>query len=331
MPELRQDLLSGDWVIFAPERGDRPDHLDRTRPEETDPAHCPFCPEHEHLTPPAILAWDEHKKGVIGSDWAVRVFANLYPALRVEGKVDARPDGFYDCMNGVGAHEIVVLSPRHGARPSALPPAQWRLVLDAFQARIHDLRGDMRMRHIQVFLNHGDRGGATQPHAHAQLLALPVVPPRVQQRAQRMHDHFTRRGRCMLCDIRAVEQKEKERIFLDTALITGFVPYAAVQPFAMWLIPATHLARFEDAESVDLDAMAAALHEALVRMDRLLERPDFQMVIHSAPFHGDGAPWRHWFIEILPVLSGTGGFEHATACRINTVLPEEAAAALADG
>ena len=76
--------------------------------------------------------------------------------------------------------------------------------------------------------------------------------------------------------------------------------------------------------------MAAALNDALTRMDRLLDRPDFQLVIHGAPFHGDGTAWRHWFIVILPVLSGTGGFEHATGCRINTVLSEQAAKALAD-
>ncbi|MDY0296731.1 MAG: galactose-1-phosphate uridylyltransferase [Acidobacteriota bacterium] len=329
MPELRQDPLSGDWVIFAPERGTRPDHLDRPRPEETDPDICPFCPGHEHLTPPAILAWKKDGHASSGSDWAVRVFANLYPALRVEGEVAARPDGFYDCMNGIGAHEIVVLTPDHRARPSGLSAGHWRLVLDACQSRIRDLRGDIRLRHIQLFLNHGYRGGATQPHAHAQLLALPLVPPRVQQRAQRMQDHFSRRGRCLLCDIRAVELDEKERVFMDSGRVTGFVPYAAVHPFTMWLVPATHLARFEDADAASLDAMAAALQESLAGMDRLLERPDFQVVIHSAPFHEDGAAWRHWFIEILPVLSGTGGFEHATGCRINTVLPEEAATALA--
>ena len=330
MPELRQEPLSGDWVIYAPERGIRPDHLGQPRPEETDPALCPFCPGHEHLTPPALLTWNMDGGGVSGSGWSVRVFPNLYPALRVEGEVDARPDGFFDRMNGVGAHEVVVLTPEHRARPADLSPGHWRCVLNALQARIRDLRGDIRLQHIQVFLNHGARGGATQPHAHAQLLALPVVPPHVQRRAQHLEDHFNRRGRCLICDIRAVELEERRRIFLDASRVTGFVPYAAVQPFAMWLVPRTHLARFEDADAGALDGMATALRNALGKMDRLLERPDFQVVIHSAPFHGDGAPWRHWFVEILPVLTGTGGFEHATGCRINTVLPEEAAAALSE-
>jgi len=329
MPQLRQDPLSGDWVIFAPERSDRPDHLDRPKPEETDPAHCPFCPGHEHLTPAALLAWNANGSEPAAGDWAVRVFPNLYPALRVEGTVDARPDGFYDRMNGVGAHEVVVLTPEHRARPADLSPGQWRRVLNAFQSRIRDLRGDIRLRHIQAFINHGYRGGATQPHAHAQLLALPVVPPRVKDRAQRLREHFDSRGRCLICDIRAIEAKEGSRVFLDASRVTGFVPYAAVSPFAMWLVPYTHLARFEDADNASLDGMAAALHDALGRMDRLLDRPDFQLAVHSSPFHGDGAAWRHWYVEILPTLSGTGGFEHVTGCRINTVLPEEAAAALA--
>lgn len=325
MPEMRQDPLSGDWVIFAPDRRHRPSHLDAPRPEETPQSHCPFCPGHESMTPPEIMVRHAPDK----SGWMVRVFPNRYPALRVEGTVDARPDGFFDRMNGVGAHEVVVITPDHAARPAALSAEQWRVILDVIQARILDLRGDGRLKHIQVFQNHGHGGGATQPHAHAQLVALPVVPPRVNRRSERMRGHFERRGRCLICDLLSVELEERSRVFLDDARVVGFVPYAAPRSFTMWLVPQRHGARFEEAPADVLNGIAAALPDCLGRMDRLLERPDYQLVLHSAPFRGDGAEWRHWFIEILPVLTGTGGFEHATGCLINTVFPEEAAKALA--
>ncbi len=328
MGEMRLDLLSGEWVIFAPERRRRPSHLDGPRPEETDPARCPFCPGHEDMTPPEIMALRPRGGAGTGSGWTVRVFPNLYPALRVEGEVDARPDGIFDRMNGVGAHEILVMTPDHDARPGDLAPECWRSVLGVIQTRIRDLRGDGRLKHIQVFQNHGFRGGATQPHAHVQLIALPVVPPRLKRQSERMQGHFERRGRCLICDLLSVELEERSRVFLDDSRTVGFVPYAAPQPFTMWLVPRTHGARFEEASAETLDGMSAAISSSLGRLDRILERPDFQLVLHSAPFRGDGALWRHWFIEILPVLAGTGGFEHATGCRINTVFPEEAAQAL---
>jgi UDPglucose--hexose-1-phosphate uridylyltransferase len=40
--------------------------------------------------------------------WQVRVVPNRAPLLRVEGDATRHADGFYDRMDGVGAHEVIV-------------------------------------------------------------------------------------------------------------------------------------------------------------------------------------------------------------------------------
>ena len=103
MPELRKDPLLGRWVIVATERGQRPGGFIREpRDMGEDPASCPFCEGNESMTPPEIMA--------LGG---VRVVPNMYPALRVEGNLERRGHGMYDLMSGVGAHEVVIESPRH--------------------------------------------------------------------------------------------------------------------------------------------------------------------------------------------------------------------------
>ena len=62
MPNLRQDPLTGEWVIVATERARRPETFAPPKKEKkiTLPSsveNCPFCPGNEHMTPPEVLAY----------------------------------------------------------------------------------------------------------------------------------------------------------------------------------------------------------------------------------------------------------------------------------
>jgi len=47
--------------------------------------------------------------------WQVRVTPHLRPLYRIEGEAQRRAEGIYDKMRGLGAHEVVVESPKHDA------------------------------------------------------------------------------------------------------------------------------------------------------------------------------------------------------------------------
>ena len=91
-------------------------------------------------------------------------------------------DGLFDRMNGIGAHEVIIESPEHTARLATLHrQAASRTFSWAFRDRMLDLKKDRRFRYILIFKNHGEAAGASLEHPHSQLIALPIVPKRVQE------------------------------------------------------------------------------------------------------------------------------------------------------
>ena len=78
VPRLRQDPTTNEWVIFATDRGKRPDDFSAKDPGtdyQTSP--CAFCPGNEAATPPAVLTLS----GQDSSAWSVRVVPNKFAAL----------------------------------------------------------------------------------------------------------------------------------------------------------------------------------------------------------------------------------------------------------
>src|SRR5258707_5516745 len=106
MSEFRRDPIQGRWVVFSPERKQRP--VEFTPPSLQDHSFDPFLEGHEHLTPREVYAYRPGSSTSNSSGWKVRVVPNRYPALRVEGDLAPQPVGFYDKMNGLGAHEIII-------------------------------------------------------------------------------------------------------------------------------------------------------------------------------------------------------------------------------
>ena len=177
MPELRKDPISGRWVVISTERGKRPSDF-KTIPvsQESDSKSCPFDEGSEHLTPKEILAWRRADTKPDGPGWDVRVTANKFPALIIEGDIQRRGKGILDYMSGIGAHEVIIETPRHNITLAEMEDAQIEKILWAYKQRILDLEKDPRFRYILVFRNYGKEGGASLSHPHSQIIATPITP-----------------------------------------------------------------------------------------------------------------------------------------------------------
>ena len=75
----------------------------------------------------------------------------------------------------------------------------------------------------------------------------------------------------------------------------------------------------------EYESLARMLKLVLSRMDKALERPPFNLIIHSAPLSEEVSEDYHWHVEIMPKLTRTAGFESGTGFYINPTSPEEAA------
>lgn len=330
MPELRKDPITGRWVIIAAERAMRPSDFIRQPAVPTGGRFCPFCPGNESKTPPEVLAYRPGGGRPNEPGWTLRVVPNKFPALRVEGDLNRQGEGVYDRMNGVGAHEVVIETPDHMLTLSELSEKQVEDVFWAMRDRIVDLRRDKRLRYIIVFKNHGAAAGATLEHTHSQLIALPVVPKRAQEELDGSRRYFDYRERCIFCDILRQESDSGARVVLESEHFLAITPYASRFPFETWILPKRHASHFEASEIPEMQNLGWIQRAILRKIDKVLERPAYNLMIHSSPVQEGAMAHYHWHIEIIPKLTNAAGFEWGTGFYINPTPPEEAARFLRD-
>ena len=300
MARLVEDLC-GDGILISPGRAARPYDF-RSRSEER-LARCPFCPGHEAQTPPEVFAVrDDGASDSPG--WQLRVIPNLYPAAPRE------PSG-----GGVfGIHEVIVESPRHTARLGDLSQQELFLVLSAWRGRFRDARLDERMEYGLIFKNQGPIAGASLEHPHSQFIALPFVPKRVRAQVR----GFQRGG------YRAQVQRELEsldHLVVTSRRLAAISPKASRFSYTLWVMPKLSESRFEECDDGLLEEAATLLGRLLRALDGMLHRPDYHLLVHTAPF-GEDPYW--WHIELFPRLNRVAGFEWATGVFLNQVAPEEA-------
>jgi UDPglucose--hexose-1-phosphate uridylyltransferase len=328
VPELRKDPVTGRWVIISTDRQKRPNDFRLEKSASTGREHCPFCPGREAMTPPEILSYRQNGGAPNTPGWDLRVVPNKYPALQVEGTIDREGEGIFDRMNGIGAHEVIIETPDHDRSLALMSEPELERVLWAYRERMVDLKQDHRLRYILVFKNHGAAAGATLEHPHSQLIALPIVPDFVREELEGARLHYQMKERCVYCDVVRQELGDGRRVIQENADIVALAPYAPRFAFETWLLPKRHGARYENAPRHEYESLARLLKSVLQRLDRALESPPFNLIIHTSPFSEDVSQLYHWHIEILPKLTRVAGFEWGTGFYINPTPPEEAARVL---
>jgi len=309
--EIRVDALSGLRTIVAPERAAR-------LAERGDP----FAEGNESQTPPELYALRPQGGEPDTPGWRVRVFAYRYPALAGDG-APPPPDAkapLFTALAGSGAHEVIVNSPRPVEALSQLDAQELALALEVWRTR---MRAHPQAACLHLFVNEGERGGATRAHTHAQLLALDFVPALIARERERFGAYAAQTmGQQLLDDIVSEEVRRRERIVAidDEAVLLS--PYAATLPYQLMLVPRRPRMRFED----DGPTGAALLHDALGRLARRFEEgPPLNLWIRTAP---RGAEHFCWRIDIVPRLNAIAGLELGSGLHLNSVTPEQAAAEL---
>ena len=325
MPELRKDPITGRWVIIATDRAKRPTDFIHEPTKATNGGFCPFCYGNEAKTPPEILAYRSDGSAPNSPGWAVRVVPNKFPALGIEGDLGRQGEGLFDKMNGIGAHEVIIETPEHGLTLAQLPDRGVEDVLWAFRDRVLDLKKDRRFRYILIFKNHGEAAGASLEHPHTQLIALPIVPKRVREEVDGSRQYYTMKERCIYCDMIRQELDSKIRVVEENNDFITLEPYAPRFPFETWILPKAHESHFENCQTHIYQNLAKAVKNLLGRVEKILESPAYNLVIHTSPLMEASNDHYHWHVEMMPRLTRVAGFEWGTGFYINPTPPEEAA------
>lgn len=324
MPELRRDPIIGRWVIIAKERGRRPtDFIIAEEPVRG--GFCPLCEGNEHTTPHEVLAYGRSHFAPDTPGWSLRVVPNKFPALVIEGDLGKEGEGIYDKMNGIGAHEVIIETPRHDDVLHQMPVTQIKLILMSYRDRMLDLMRDMRFRYIIVFKNFKRAAGASLEHSHSQLIALPIVPYLIQEEINSCLRYFDYKERCVFCDIIRQELATGSRIVCENSNFITICPFAPRSPFEMWLLPKRHISTYTDLDDSMLDSLAQIFSETMKRLNAAIPNVPYNYMLHTSPLKQLNIEHYHWHIEIMPKTTMVAGFEWGTGFYINTTPPEEAA------
>jgi len=320
--ELRQDVVTGDWVIIATGRAKRPEEFAEEEKEtikEDSEKKCFFCfPEMTGQEEDVLIYQDEE------GSWSLRVFHNKYPAVSRTREVKHMEEGPYFAMDGVGYHEIIVTRD-HKRQIALMEKEAVAEVIDAYQERYIDLMNKKSVKYVDIFHNHGSKAGASIPHPHSQLMAIPVISPYVQSELDGAEIYHRSNQHCVYCSMVEWEREKGKRIIFENDNFIALCPFASRVAFEVWVMPKKHSPYFERISSENKVQLAEALQKAVGKIYGALNNPDYNFYLHTAPCDGKDYPHFHWHIEILPRTSIWAGFELSTGIEVSTIQPEVAA------
>jgi len=327
--ELREDLVTGDWVLIAAGRAQRAKEkwLGKKKRTLLSARHCVF--EDPLKASGGVAPLLEFGRG---GAWRLAVIPNKFPAL-THGPLCpvGSLSGPYTSLSAIGQHEILITRD-HQKNFSQLSKDRAEEVFRAFEQRYKALLDDPCVQYISIFQNWGAEAGASQSHPHFQIIGLPVIPPHVLRSLRGSARYFKQHQTCVHCAIIHWEHNHGSRVVFENQDALVVAPYASGQSFELQVYPKTHNPYFERESAAVRASVVEALRCSLELLKKRLNDPDYNLFIHTAPAK-DGKEFSHyhWHIEIVPKTNIPAGFELGTRILINPVPPEQAARFLKTG
>lgn len=318
MPKLRQNIITGDWVVISPERSKRPeDYVMAAAPKHDIPKDCPFCINNRDSAYQFSIKDAETEN--------VYVIPNKYPAFIKNDSIISEGDNFYCDTKSIGGHEVIIIK-KHEQEIYEDGEAIINELISVYKQRYLFYDQDPVIEYTMLIHNHGPEAAASIEHPHSQLFASAIMPNYVEKELAGAKKYFEVNKKCVFCEMLRVEKENGQRIIFENDAFMVFTVFAARFPFEMWLCPKKHAAKFETIDAKLQKSLAGALHEAISRLNKALNFPPFNYWIHTLPHHSDNHDeLYHWHLEIAPRVSKFGGYEMGSGVVIDVVSPETAA------
>ncbi len=382
MPEYRHDPLTGRWVIIAEERASRPNQFDAVDLQQStqnkqfsansemiaSATNCPFCRGNESETPGEIDAIRNSDVFSNSMNWETRVVPNKFPAIHKMPRFCEKDDfadlfghriepddsifSYGEPLPGFGAHEVIIETSRHLMSVSQFDDHEMTNMFLMYRRRLSALRSENRWAHALIFKNVGAAAGASLPHTHSQLMAMPFVPPPIMAELRRAAAYRKKRHRCYWCDMITFEHEATpSRVVLETERYLALCPFASRFPMEVSILPKEHVSHFENLADDPLRELALLVRKTVALLEKTVYWVSgdlaYNMILKSCPFDidkfhrtstgydaQDDSPSEdayHFQLTILPSLAKAAGFEWGTGLHINPISPETAAARLRTG
>jgi len=295
--EIRKDYFKDEYVIIAPNRSKRPH---RTGDIVETVGICHFCPDNFHSE--TVTYYDNGRTG----EWEIISIVNKFAALTKDNN------------SAYGQAEVIIETRRHGMDINEFSVDHIVRVFNAYINRFLELRAMPGIKHVIIFKNEGGKAGASIAHTHSQIMALPILPPKIENEARAYNKYRLEHNNCPYCDIIALESGRPRVIWEDENLFV-LAPYASDAPYGAWLLPKRHVRLISELNHSEKESIAMALKIVLGKLDEF--GIAYNYFVENAVNNED----YHTHIKIAPRPNIWAGLELGTGVIINPIAPEYAA------
>ena len=336
-------IVPSESVLVATARGMRPRKKEEVVARDTREhvETCPFCKGNEDKTPATIAAFPNE------NDWRIRIVENLFPILGDDSEEAAINFGLQQVISGYGRHEVIIDHHQHGISVYEMSEEHLQMLFSAYRQRMMELYdSDARLKYALVFKNFGPAAGASIPHTHSQIIAMPVVPENVINEVEHSRNYYRKHNHCVFCSLidealtyeATIYDRQsgevRRKINVGQYVIERGERFVAIKPFASryeWevhIMPLTHESDFTKITHEDLQDLSRVVKRTMSRLEKVIGGAQYNFFLHSIPRAEEYADCKdsyHWHLEICPRTSIPTGFELGSGLFVSTISPEDAA------
>lgn len=297
-PHRRLNLLTNEWVLVSPQRGQRPwQGKNEKVTEKTNliyDENCYLCPGNKRVSGQVNPKYD-----------STFVFENDTQAILpiIAGDV-VETEPFLKAVPEYGKCRVVVYTPDHSKTMADLNKNEIVQIINAWKNEYRELGNDPKINHVQIFENKGEIMGCSNPHPHGQIWSQFSLPSEVVKEQLTQEEYFLDNGTSLLADYIKHEVLKNERIVYKNNNFVALVPFWATWPFEILILPLSPLSDLGYLSDLSGNDLAEVLSMVTRTYDKLFNIPfPYSMGIHQAPTDKTAHPeWQMHFHFCPPLL-----------------------------
>jgi UDPglucose--hexose-1-phosphate uridylyltransferase len=298
-PHRRFNPLKREWVLVSPNRTQRPwQGQTETKAGPTALTYDPDC----YLCPGNLRA------GGVRTDryTSTYIFENDFAALKPDAprfSDDEGDKGLLVAEGESGVCRVICFSPRHDLTLAKMSLEEIRTVVDVWAGQCVELGSREDIHYVQIFENRGAMMGASNPHPHGQIWASRSVPNEIVAELGGQQAYFERKNAVLLCVYQELEESLGERVVAANDTFIAVVPFWAVWPFEVMVLPRRHVAELQSLTDPERSDLAAILQTVTATYDQVFDTPfPYSMGLHPAPCDGREHPAWQFHVHFYPPL-----------------------------